>query len=66
MHDRVLHYVTGQYLLSAVCFLIWNKIFLPLNFRVIYPDDIQTDCAAHNERISDVHDTIVIKIGTYL
>ena len=37
-----------------------------LNICVIYLGDIQSDCATHNEYISEVHDTIRIKIGTYL
>ena len=44
----------------------WYKIFLPLKLWVIYLGDIQTDCATHNESISEVHDTIWIKVGTYL
>ena len=37
-----------------------------VNIWVIYLGDIQTDCATHNEYISKVHDTICIKMGTYL
>ena len=31
-----------------------------MNIWVIYLGDIQTDCATHNECISEVHDTIFL------
>ena len=45
---------------------IWYEIFLPLNIWFIHLGDVQTDRATPIECISGVHDTIRIKIGTYL
>ena len=46
-----------------------NDIALNI-FTVEYPDqylgDVETDCATYNVYISEVHDTIRIKIGTHL
>ena len=51
---------------------IQQQILLRLNINryshniLIKISDIETDCATHNECTCEVHDTIRIKIATYL
>ena len=47
-------------------YTIWYEIFLTLNLWVNHLSDLQTDCATHNQCMSEVHDTVWIKVNTCL